>query len=112
MRWTNDLAFRLKALLAPRRMERELDDEIRFHLEMEVEKLVGRGMGEEEARRLALRSFGAIGRQKDRARWSWGVGLARDLQADMRLVARQMKRHPGFAAGASRHAAYRKSSFR
>jgi predicted permease len=101
MRWIHDLLFRLRALLVPRLMEQELDDEIRFHLEMEVEKLVGQGMGEDEARRLALNRFGAIGRQKDRARWSWGVGLARDLQADVRLVARQMRRHPGFAAGAA-----------
>jgi predicted permease len=100
MRWIHDLLFRLKALLAPRLMEQELDDEIRFHLEMEVEKLVGQGMGEDEARRQALNRFGSIGRQKDRARWSWGVGFARDLQADVRLVGRQMRRYPGFAVGA------------
>jgi predicted permease len=100
MRWMNDLLFRLRALLLPRRLERELDEEFRFHLAMEVEKLVGRGMSEQEARRIALRKFGSIRRQRDRARWAWGVGLARDLEADSRFVVRHLKRNPGFAAGA------------
>jgi predicted permease len=100
MRWTGEFLFRMRALLTPRKLERELDDEIRFHLEKETEKLVDQGMSEVAARRQALRGFGAIRRQRDRARWSWGVGFFRDLQADVRLVGRQMRRNPTFTAGA------------
>jgi predicted permease len=100
MRRLNDFLFRLKALLAPGKMERELDEEMVFHLEMETRKNVRAGMSEEEARRKARRDFGGLARQKERARESWGVTLARDLVADTRLVFRQFRRNPGFAAAA------------
>jgi len=100
MRWIGDLAFRLRALFAPSAMERELDDEMRFHLDMETEKLVARGMTPDEAQRAALRSFGNVTRQKDQARAAWGLNLVSDTRADVRLALRQLKRSPGFAAAA------------
>lgn len=100
MRRLNDFLFRLRALFAPGKMERELDEEMAFHVEMETRKNVRAGMSEEDARRQARRDFGGVTRQKERARESWGVTAARDLLADVRLVFRQFRRNPAFAAAA------------
>jgi predicted permease len=98
MRWIHDVAFRLRALLAPGSLEREMDEEMAFHLEMETRKYVRQGMSEADARRRALRNFGGVARQKERAREAWGVSVVRDLIADGRHTARQLRRNPGFAA--------------
>jgi predicted permease len=78
-------------------MEEELDEEVAFHLEMEVRKLVLQGMSPDEARRAALRSFGDPLRQKERARDSWGIRWIQDLRSDARLTLRSFRRNPGFA---------------
>jgi len=100
MRWLNDVVFRLKALFAPGKMERELEEEMAFHLEMEARKHLREGMSEAEAARRARRDFGGVARQKERAREAWGITLARDLIADVRLVFRQFGRNPAFAVAA------------
>ncbi len=97
MRWIANLAFRLRATLAPGKMERELDDEVAFHLEMEARKLAQRGMTEEEAMRQARRNFGPALRNKERAREAWGIGLIQDLKADARYTIRGLRRNPAFA---------------
>lgn len=101
MRRIRDLLFRLRALLSPGRLEQELDEEMSFHLEMAAEKLERQGLSPDEARRQARRRFGSPARQKDRARWEWGISFLRDIGSDTRLVGRQMRRDPGFAAGAA-----------
>jgi len=98
MRWIANLAFRLQAILATAKLERELDEEMAFHLEMEARKLIQRGMTEEEAWRQARRSFGSMLRNKESARQAWGVGLVEDLRADARHTLRGFKRSPAFAA--------------
>jgi hypothetical protein len=55
-----ELFHRLRASLRRRKTEREMDAEMRFHLEMETAENIRRGMNEEEARRAALRSFGGV----------------------------------------------------
>ena len=72
MRWTRDLTFRLRALVSRNRMERELEEEFGFHLDMEAAKLQREGLSSEEARRRASAKFGAPARQRDRVRWAWG----------------------------------------
>ncbi|MGD8726667.1 MAG: permease prefix domain 1-containing protein, partial [Gemmatimonadales bacterium] len=97
MRWITNLAFRLRALLAPRRMERELDDELAFHLEREAEKLTRQGMTPEAARHQAQYSFGQAVRGRERVREAWGIGLAHDLEADVRYALRGLRKNPVFA---------------
>ncbi len=50
VRWIHDLAFRLRALFTPGSVERDMDDEMAFHLDMEAEKYIRQGMSETEAR--------------------------------------------------------------
>ncbi len=78
--------------------ERDLDDELRFHLEMEVENNVREGMSPAEARRRALLAFGGVQRVKDETREAWGIAAPGDLARDVRLAARALRRSPGFAA--------------
>jgi hypothetical protein len=59
------LKRRLRALFRKAEMERELDDELRFHLEKEIEQNLARGMNPEEARWAALRSFGGVEQVKE-----------------------------------------------
>ncbi len=97
MRWLNNLWFRIRAILVPGRMERDLDDEMVFHRRMEAEKLVAQGMAVHEAEHEARRRFGSDARQKERARESWGIGLVSDLFADTAHTFRQLRRNLTFA---------------
>ncbi len=99
MRWIDDAIFRARALFAPGRMERDLDEEMKFHVEMETSKLVAGGADPVTAQRQAAERFGSAARQRDRARWAWGTSWVRDVFVDARLVGRQIRRNPGFASG-------------
>ena len=57
------------------RMEREMDAELRFHVEVRVEDLVRRGLGREEARRQAHMEFGGVERAKEECRDARGVNF-------------------------------------
>jgi predicted permease len=85
-------AFRTRAL------EREMDDEMRFHVEMEAADLVARGVAPDEARRRAMVSFGGVERYKDEGRDVRGVSPLEDFLRDVRYGVRSLRRRPGFAA--------------
>jgi predicted permease len=97
MRWTTDLWFRVRAIFRRDDMERGLDEELTFHLEMEAKKLEAAGHPPEEARRLARVRFGGVERFRERARASWGVTALQDARADLRFAWRQLRKHPAFS---------------
>ena len=86
--------------------ERDLRDEVSFHLEAETEQLVAAGLGPEEARRQALSRFGDIERAMAECRESDRRRLGRRhrtfmldaLAQDLRYAARALRRQPAFAA--------------
>jgi hypothetical protein len=84
----------LRALLRRRRFEEELDEEIRFHLEMEIAKNVARGMDPVEARSAAARSFGGVAVVKEDVRGHRGLALIDGLVQDLRLAFRAEGAHP------------------
>jgi hypothetical protein len=64
----NDLLLRLQAILHRDRLESDLEDEIRSHLELQANKYTQAGISAEEARRNARRDFGAVQRTKEECR--------------------------------------------
>ncbi len=84
------------ALFRIRRMEREMDAELRFHLEMETEKSIRAGMSPEDARRAALRNFGGVERFKEECRDVSRFRLIETLWQDVRFGARSLGKKPGF----------------
>jgi predicted permease len=92
------LFHRLRMSLRRRNVEREMERELQFHLEMLTAENIRRGMNEEEARRAALLSFGGVEQTKDNLRDASGVRWLGDLAQDFRYVIRTLRRKPGFAA--------------
>jgi putative ABC transport system permease protein len=83
---------RVRALLGRRAAERELDEEIAFHLERQTEKLVRGGVAPAEARRLALASFGGATQAREAHRAARGLPWLDDLVRDVRYAARGLAR--------------------
>ena len=88
---------RLLALVRHGALDRGLNAEVRFHIEMEAEKNIQLGMSPEEARLKALRSFGPMERHKEETREARGVTALETLVADLRYGARALFKHPGYA---------------
>lgn len=91
------LVARLRALLARGRARRELDEELRFHVEMETQANLARGMAPAEARRAALRDLGGVEQTRESALDVRGIWVDSVLQ-DLRYAARRIRREPGLAA--------------
>ena len=64
-RWLHALLLKWRSLVRRQQVERDLDDEIRYHLETEVESLVSKGMDRAEAWRMVRRGFGGIDQSKE-----------------------------------------------
>ena len=94
------VARRLRSLLFRRRLEREMDDEMRLHLELEAADLMRSGMTRPDALRHASVVFGGVERYKDEARDARGVSWADDFTHDARYGLRQLARGPGFTVAA------------
>lgn len=80
--------------------DRDLDEEVRFHIEMEAQKYVREGLSEEEAFRRARMSFGAIERFKEECREQRRGSQTDMLMQDIRYTVRTLVKNPGFAAAA------------
>ena len=80
------------------RLDRDLDDEVRFHVEAHARDLIAEGVAPDEARRRALAAFGGLEPIKERARDARGTRWITDLAADLRYAVRTLRHQPGFAA--------------
>jgi predicted permease len=95
------LFHRLRASLRRGKVEREMDAEMRFHLEMETAENIRRGMSEEEARRAALRDFGGVERAKEAYRDLSRFRRLEEVWQDLRYGVRTLWKRPGFTATAA-----------
>jgi predicted permease len=97
MRILHQLAVKLRTLFARNQAAAQLDAELRFHLDRQIEENIAAGMSADEARYAALRAFGnpALLRDQTRATWTWSglESLARDLRYGFRTLCRT----PGFS---------------
>lgn len=94
------VVLRWRALFRRATTERELEDEVRLHLELETEKNRGLGMPPEEARRAALVSFGGVEVVKEAHRDGRGVRWVEDAIADGRFALRTLRRNPVLSGAA------------
>lgn len=91
---------RTVGLFARRRREREMAEEMAFHLQMETESNLHAGMSEEEARRAARLKFGGLDAAKDAYRDQRGVPLVETALRDLGYAMRGLRKSPAFAAAA------------
>jgi predicted permease len=87
---------RLRALLQRRRVARELDDELQFHVAMETDANIKKGMAPTEARRTALHDLGGIEQTKETIRDVRTLSIEGVLR-DIRYALRSLSTVPGFA---------------
>jgi putative ABC transport system permease protein len=90
----------LRSLLAGRRVDRELDEEIRFHVERQTEENLRRGLAPEAARTEALRRFGGVDKFKEECREADRAVLFETILLDVRYGLRSLRKNPGYAAAA------------
>ncbi len=91
-----DLWMRLRAVLRRSEVEREMEEELRFHFEAQVEKLVGEGVDRSEALRLARLAIGGTEQIKEECRDARGVRLVETVWQDVRNAWRSLRKSPGF----------------
>ncbi len=94
------IATWLRALFGKTAVERELDEEIRLHLDLETEQHIRAGVPPSEARRRALIAFGGVEATKEAHRDARGVSWLEDGAADVRHALRAFRRSPTLAAAA------------
>ena len=95
------LFHHLRMIWRRRKIEREMDAEMRFHLEMEAAKNLRRGMSEEEAGLAARRSFGGVEQVKEEYRDLSRFRRLEEFWRDARYGARMLLKTPGFTAAAA-----------
>jgi hypothetical protein len=95
MAWYSELRNKLAHLRGRTAFDNSIDDEIRSHLDMRADELVGSGMSRDEALATARREFGSATRiaedSREAWRWTWFEDLFRDLRYATRALARDRR---------------------
>jgi predicted permease len=96
LRWFQTIPLRLRSLLRRDQVEKELDEEIRYHVEREIEQLIAKGFSLQEARQATMRAFGGVEQRKEEIRDTRRVHLIEDIIQDLKYAARALWSNPGF----------------
>jgi putative ABC transport system permease protein len=94
--WLRDLYRRARALLRSEAIHSEIDEEMRFHIDMRTDENIKRGMSPEEARRDAERRFGRLTRVKEQGYEVRGGRWLETIWQDCRYGARMLRKNAGF----------------
>ncbi|HVI72595.1 MAG TPA: permease prefix domain 1-containing protein, partial [Pyrinomonadaceae bacterium] len=79
----SNLLRRWRALIHKDAMEHELDDEMQYHLERDIEQKIKSGMSPDDARYAALKAFGGVDQSKEECRTARGVTFVEDILRDV-----------------------------
>jgi predicted permease len=96
--WFYTVPLRLRSLFRRGQVEAELNEELRYHLERQIEVNTAAGMSVEEARYAALRAMHGLDQRKEECRDMRRVRLIEDLWQDFRFGLRSLLKRPGFTA--------------
>src|SRR5262245_42504003 len=91
---------RLANLFRRRKFERELEEELRYHIERQTDENIAKGMSPEEARRATMRAFAGLERRKEECRDARRINLVENVVRDVRRALRGFIKNPGFTCAA------------
>ena len=100
-RWLRVLRLRLRSLFVRDAVENELDEELRYHLERQIDEYLAQGLSPGVARLAALRTMGGLEQRKEECRDMRGLTLLDNLWQDAGYAARQLRAHLGFTCTAT-----------
>lgn len=95
--WIYTVPLRLRSLFRRKQVDRELRDELRDHLDLQIRENLERGMSPEDARSSALRTLGRIPLILEQCHETRAVSVVENFLQDLRYGFRQMRRSPGFS---------------
>lgn len=95
--WLQSLPSKLLSLFHRKQADQEVRDEIRDHLESQIEEYLAQGMSPEEAHTAALRQLGGIAQVEEQCREQRRLNLVEDTVQDVRYGGRQLRRNPAFS---------------
>ncbi len=96
MDWVRIFLTRCAAIFRRKKLDAELDEELRAHIDLAIAENIERGLSAEEARTTALRDFGGITQTREAYRIQRGLPWLEQIVRDVRFAARQLRKSPGF----------------
>src|SRR5215470_2767102 len=96
--WFYTIPLRLRSIFRRRQVERDLDEELQYHLDNKIEELLSRGLDPAEARNAALRAMDGLTQRKEECRDARRVNLIDNAIQDFRYGVRVLAKAPGFTA--------------
>src|SRR5262245_63344771 len=100
IRFLTTLPLRLRSVFRRRRVEQELDEEIKYHLDRQMEEFIAKGLTPEEARYATLQRFRAVEQRKEECRDVRNLSSIEHVGRDIRYAARGLIKNPGFTCAA------------
>jgi predicted permease len=99
--WLHNMRLRWRVLTNRQQLDRDLEDEIRFHLAMREEENRAQGTSAEQAPYAARRALGNVASLKEACREMWTFASLEGVLQDLRFAARKLRKNPGFTAAAT-----------
>ncbi len=87
-----------KAIFRASILDRQVSEELRFHIESRAADLMRTGLSRDEAVRRARVELGSLAAVRENSRQAWGTRFFDDLRGDLRYALRTLVKSPGFAA--------------
>lgn len=94
--WSYTVPLRLRSLLKRSHVERELDEELEYHIELQTAEFIGRGLDPTEARHAAIRAMNGLAQRKEECRDARRVNLVDNAIKDVRYGLRMLAKAPAF----------------